>query len=188
MTELEHLSQDSPEPETADEKEVYAFYGLASYNAQVAERGLMQLALLLRLQRIPTATRADYDREYEALAKRSFGQIFLDLAEDQTLVGEIRALLKRALSVRNHLIHHFFWEFAEEWCSQQGRLLMIQKLRQATAVFCEVGDEVGRVVDDLGKNLGVTQDIVAQMFDRLVSEASRKYGRTMQDDEATPLF
>jgi len=117
MNELEHSPQDPPEPETGDEKEIYAFYGLArlaSYNAQVAERGLMQLALLLRLQRIPNVTRATYDQEYEALARRSFGQIPTELAGDQTLANDLRALLQKTLGLRNHLTHHFFWDFAEE--------------------------------------------------------------------------
>ena len=175
MNELEHSSQDPPEPETGDEKEVYAFYGLASYNAQVAERGLMQLALLLHLQRIPNATCATYDQEYEALARRSFGQILTELAGDQTLANDLRALLQKALGLRNHLTHHFFWDFAEEWFSQEGRLLMIQKLREATALFCEVGDKVARVVDDLGKNLGIGHDTVLRMYERLLNESRQKY-------------
>ena len=175
MNELEHLSQDPPEPETGDEKEVYTFYGLASYNAQVAERGLMQLALLLRLQRTPNATRTTYDQEYEALARRSFGQILTELAEDQTLTDDLRALLQKTLGLRNHLTHHFFWDFAEEWFSQEGRLLMIQKLREATDLFCEVGDKVGHVVDDLLKKLGVGHDTMLQMFDRLLNESRRKH-------------
>jgi hypothetical protein len=176
MSELE--PQDPPVPEAGDEKEVYAFYGLASYNAQVAERGLIQLALLLRLKRIPNATRANYDHEYEALARRSFGQILTELAVDQTLSDDVRALLQKALVLRNHLTHHFFWDFAEEWFSPQGRLLMIQKLREATALFCEVADKVERVVDDLLKTLGVGHDIVLQMFERLLIEARRKYNST----------
>lgn len=175
MNKLEHSSQDPPEPEIGDEKEVYAFYGLASYNAQVAERGLMQLALLLRLQRIPNATRATYDQEYEALARRSFGQILTELAEDPTLANDLRALLQKTLRLRNHLTHHFFWDFAEEWFSQQGRLLMIQKLREATALFSEVGDKVGHVVDDLGKNLGIGHDTVLRMYERLLNESRQKY-------------
>jgi hypothetical protein len=175
MNELEHSSKDPPEPETGDEKEVYEFYGLASYNAQVAERGLMQLALLLRLQRISNATRAIYDQEYEALARRSFGQILTELARDQTLANDLRALLQKALGLRNHLTHHFFWDFAEEWFSHDGRLLMIQKLREATALFSEVGDKVGRVVDDLGENLGIGHDTVLRMYERLLNESQRKY-------------
>lgn len=177
MNEFWHSHKDPPEPETGDEKEVYAFYGLASYNAQVAERGLMQLALLLRLQRISNATRATYDQEYEALARRSFGQILTELAGDQTLANDLRALLQKALPLRNHLTHRFFWDFAQEWFSQEGRHLMIQKLREAIALFCEVDDKVGRVVDDLGKNLGIGHDTVLRMYERFLNEARQKYGR-----------
>jgi hypothetical protein len=168
-------AQDPPVPEDGDEKEVYAFYGLASYNAQVAERGLMQLALLLRLQRIPNATRANYGQEYEALARLSFGQILTELTVDETLPDDVRTLLQKALVLRNYLTHHFFWDFAEAWFFPQGRLLMIQKLREATALFCEVGDTVKHVVDDLLKSLGVGHDIVLEMFERLLIEARRKY-------------
>jgi len=177
MNELEHSTQNPPEPETGDEKEVYAFYGLASYNGQVAERGLMQLALLLRLKRKPNTTRASYDQEYQALAKQSFGQILTELTRDQTLNDELRMLLQKALGLRNHLTHHFFWEFAQEWFSQDGRLLMIEKLREATALFCEVSDKVGHVVDDLGANLGIGHDSVLQMYEKFLNESRQKYSR-----------
>jgi hypothetical protein len=137
----------------------------------------MQLALSLRLQRIPNATRAIYyNQEYEALARRSFGQILTELTGDETLTSNPRALLQKALNLRNHLTHHFFWDFAEEWFSQEGRLLMIQKLREAAALFSDVGDEVGSLVDELGMNLGIGHDAVLRIYDRLLNEARQKYG------------
>jgi hypothetical protein len=109
------------------------------------------------------------------LARRSFGQILTELAGDQTLSNDLRGLLKKALRLRNHLTHHFFWDFAQEWFSQEGRLLMIQKLREATTLFCEVNDKVGRVVDDLGKNLGVEHEAVLRMYERFLNESRQKY-------------
>lgn len=54
----------------------------------------------------------------------------------RSVTDELRMLLQKALDLRNHLTHHFFWEFAQEWFSQKGRSLMIEKLREATALFC----------------------------------------------------
>src|SRR5262249_41012074 len=115
------------------------------------------------------------NEEHESLARRSFGQILTELTADETLTSDLRALLQKALNLRNHLTHHFFWDFAEEWFSQEGRFLMIQKLREAAALFSEVGDEVGGLVDELGKNLGIGHDAVLRMYDRLLNEARQKY-------------
>lgn len=175
INETNNLSRITPEPVTEDEKEVYAFYGLASYNAQVAERGLMQLALLLRLKRTPNVTRLTYDQEYKTVAKQSFGQILTELTKDQTLTNELRMLLQKALGVRNHLTHHFFWDFAQEWFSQEGRRLMIEKLREATALFSDVRDKVTIVVDELGKSLGIEPGKVSEMYERLLDESRQKY-------------
>lgn len=166
---------DPPEPETVDEKEVYAFYGLASYKAQVAERGLIQLALLLRLQNVAGANRATYDREYEAVARLTFGQILKWLTTNQTLGDDMRTLLQRALQIRNHLTHHFFWDYAEEWFTEEGRLLMIGKLREAIRLFSDVDEMVGRIVDEAGDKLGIGSDTIGQMVEHLLDEARRKY-------------
>jgi len=167
--------RDPPEPETADEKEVYAFYGLASYEAQVAERGLIQLALLLRLRDIPGANQDTYDREYGALSRLTFGEILKGLTADETLGDDLRTLLRRALQVRNHLTHHFFWDFAEEWLTEQGRLFIIEKLREAIRLFSAVDETVGGLVEEMGQKLGIGRHRISRIFEEMLDEARRKY-------------
>ena len=171
----EDIPRQGPDPDTGDEKEVYAFYGLASYTAQVAERELIQLALLLRLRRIQGATQATYDREYEAIAQQTFGQILKELSEDQVLEDDLRSLLRRALRERNRLTHRFFWEFAEEFLSQEGRLRMIRTLQDATAILSAAGDSVGRVVNGMGNEMGVDRQVVDEMCHKLLWQAQHKY-------------
>ena len=175
MTKEMNTPRDLPEPETADEKEVYAFYGLASYGAQVVERGIVQLALLLRLQSVPEANQAVYDREYEALARLTFGQILKGLTTDPSLGDDLRSLLQRVLQIRNHLTHNFFWDHAEEWYTQEGRLLMIEKLREAIRLFSDLNETVGHVVDEMGEKLGIGRDTISRVFQHLLDEAQRKY-------------
>jgi hypothetical protein len=175
VTKQINTPRDAPEPETADEKEVYAFYGLASYQAQVAERGLIQLALLLRLRDVPGANQDTYDREYRALSTLTFGQILKGLTSDQTLADDLRTLLRRALQIRNHLTHHFFWDFAEDWVTERGRLFMIEKLREAIRLFSAVDEAVGDLADEMGRKLGVGRDRINQIFEEMSDEARRKY-------------
>jgi hypothetical protein len=178
MTRQTNTPSDLPGPETADEKEVYAFYGLASYEAQAVEGGLIQLALLLRLRNVPEANQAAYDREYEAIARLTFGHILKRLTTDQTLGHDLRALLERALQIRNHLTHHFFWDHREDWFTQEGRLLMIEKLREAIRLFSDVDEMVVGTVDEMLQRLGVGPETISQMFEKLLHEARRKYHGT----------
>ena len=175
MSTLEGMARQAPDPETGDEKEVYAFYGLASYTAQVAERGLMQLALLLRLRRKQGVTKATFDRESDAISRRTFGQILKELSEDKVLEDDLRALLGRTLKVRNRLTHHFFWDHAEEFFSQKGRLQMIRELQDTTETFSAVETRVLLVVDSIGRELGVNRQVVDQMFEKLLAGTRQKY-------------
>lgn len=156
-----------------DEKEVYAFYGLASYTAQVAERGLVQLALLLRLQGVHGETQATYDRKYDAISRQTFGQILQELSEDQFLEDDLRSLLTKALKARNRLTHHFFWDYAEQFFSEEGRLRMIQELQDATAIFLAVDDHVRRVIDLLAHELGVDRQAVDETFEEFLRDAQQ---------------
>ena len=175
MSTLEDLSWQAPDPKTGDSKEVYAFYGLASCAAQVAERGLMALALLLRLRRTEGATLATWDREWDAIARRTFGQILKELSEDQVLEDDLRFLVRRALTTRNRLTHHFFWSCSEEFFSQEGRLRMIRELQDAAAIFSVVDEGVGRVLERMGNELGVTRQVVDEMTEKLLADARQKY-------------
>ena len=57
----EPLMDSVPEPDGDDTKEVYAFFGLAAYSGQVLERGLLNLATIMRLRATGAATVDDYE-------------------------------------------------------------------------------------------------------------------------------
>ncbi|MBN1123774.1 MAG: hypothetical protein JXA82_02125 [Sedimentisphaerales bacterium] len=166
-----------PDPEIGDEKEVYSFYGLAAYNAQVVEKGLLQLAILLhiRVQIAQQKRRISYDQVYDVLSRRTFGQILKDVSKDMTLSADLRLILQKALKVRNYLIHQFFWDYAEYWFSDKGRLGMIRELQDAIQIFSEADHKIEPIVDEFGKQLGLSEKMLEEISIRLVADAQAKY-------------
>jgi len=57
------------------DKETYAFFGLASYAAQVMEHSALNLVLVLRLPEVDLCSKEIFDEINESLEKKTFGQI-----------------------------------------------------------------------------------------------------------------
>jgi hypothetical protein len=65
----------SPQPEYDDPKELYAFFGLAFYKANVLEHGVMNLAVALMAEGNLGITVDDVNRLYESFETKTFGQV-----------------------------------------------------------------------------------------------------------------
>ena len=89
-----------PEPESDEEKEVYAFYGHAAYWANVLERGIQNLAVVLQLGGVAGAT-SEVENLFDSVNAKTMGAA---LRLGRSLPGfpaDLEAELAAALSVRN---------------------------------------------------------------------------------------
>ena len=106
---VEHI-----DPESAQIREVYAYFGLAMYQAQCLER---QLAMILATKYGPGPTRIT-SREFDALLERLFRRTLGHLVNEIGALVEVsedeKEQLRDALSKRNWLAHHYFWNRAVE--------------------------------------------------------------------------
>lgn len=164
-----------PESASCDEKEVYAFYGLASYYAQVAEREVMMLGLLCRMRDDPGRMRNTFEEEYELVAMRTFGQNVQALLGREFQDADLPAHLQRATRVRNKLTHHFFWDRAEDFFGESGRQQMIGELIDSATYLSDVAERVEATSEKLWSELGVDPRRIDTMFDRLLQEARKKF-------------
>ena len=64
-----------PVPDSYDEKEVYAFYGLTMYAAQCLEKGLVHLAFSYLLSEKEILTRDEWDNLFADVNKKTFGRL-----------------------------------------------------------------------------------------------------------------
>jgi hypothetical protein len=75
-----------PEPEDFGCKEVYAFFGLAAYWAQVLERGVINLAVGLEIGKSSNVTRQLVDELFARFDVRTLGRL-LRAVQDDISVG-----------------------------------------------------------------------------------------------------
>ena len=156
-----------PEPEYDDPKEVFAFFGLAAYAAQVLERGVLFLALELHLNNAESVTERDIDSLLGGLESRTLGQVIAAIRQMGFPSNLLEERLAEALARRNELAHQFFWDHAEYFMTKGGRVCMIDKLRSLTATFQEADVETEKTLFEVSKCTGFTQEAVNREFAKL---------------------
>ncbi len=147
-----------PEPDYEDPKEVYAFFGLAFYMAQVLEQGVANLAVALHAKGVSPVTAGDIKILYERFDKQTFGQVLRAAQKVVFIDGDLVTDLEQALIKRNYLAHAFFVEHDANHMSQKGRVLMINELTQLISLFSDVDERFNRVWMEAWKALGVTEE------------------------------
>lgn len=118
------------------EKEVFATYGLAMYQAQILERGLINLLLLLELTPSQN-TRRDYDVLAQTLDKRTAGALMKRLRKAINVDDATIRLLENALDTRNHLAHSFFYKNAAAFTTTKGKQQMLSFCDEARLQFIQ---------------------------------------------------
>jgi hypothetical protein len=160
-----------PEPENYSEKEVYAFFGLAAYSAQVLEKGLVNLVVTFRTFGL-SITRAEFDVIFDAHDSRTLGQL-LRAARDQhiPIPDETDKLLARALERRNYLNHDFFADHAGHFMTERGRSTMIRRLSDLTMLFRRADRGCEPIYKPLLDRLGLNEQLLHKLSEELIHRA-----------------
>ena len=116
------------EPESAQIREVYAQYGLASYLCQVLERGLAMSLTTTFGPGIDKATKNDIDDLEKKLHAETMGRLITRMKSHSRFDTTLTPKLTTALDNRNILTHHYFWHRAASFCNTEGRNIMITEL------------------------------------------------------------
>jgi len=163
----------TPTPEYSDPKEIYAFFGLAFYMAQVLEQGLVNLTVALRLKGHQRVTTKDIEGLYEAIDKEMFGEVLKAARQLTTIPAHLDADLRRALKVRNHLAHKFFVPHALSILTDEGRRQMIDELRSVIEFIKGVDRKLDERWIEAWDRVGVSKDWIAEEVKRLIGIADR---------------
>lgn len=159
-------------------KEVYARFGLAMYQAQVLEHGLVNAMLLLDL--VPNRLhlmqhRAEWNREVDAFMDQHFettmGRMLNSLRKLTDIDPTLEDLLTDALRRRNWLAHDFFRERAVEFLSTNGRHQMIEEVDEAYNLLERADDALEATLVPLRKKIGVTDEMVGKILDEYKASA-----------------
>lgn len=151
-----------PKPDYDDPKEVFAFFGLAYYQAAVLEHGVLNLAVAMRAKGVPGITGGDVERLYESFDKSTFGKVIKAAKEKADIPSDLEADLALALEKRNYLAHRFFVVHDLDFMTPSGRRTMIDELIE----ILEHLQSVDRRMDDIWMNawesFGITKEWIEQ--------------------------
>lgn len=159
-----------PEPESFDQKEVYAFFGLASYSAQCLEKSLVNLAFTYHISEKEILNEHEWEVLFENINKNTFGKL-LNITKEQFSISEIilNELLK-SLKKRNWLAHDFFFDNAAKFNSEKGREEMINELSELIKLFNTNDQYIEQIYMHIWKQFGLTEEAVSQEIERMKQE------------------
>lgn len=170
----ERNAQVIPEPEDSSSKEVFAFFGLCMYNAQVLERGLVNLTVGLRLKSLTQLTSSDIDKIFDEMGLRTLGQLIADLRKKVKVSIDLEKSLAKAKKDRNYIAHRFFYIHSFNFLSDDGRSQMIEELRHLSEYFQSVDIRVENITHALWEHLGITDEMVQVELEKMKIENTKK--------------
>ena len=138
-------------------REVYAHFGLAVYQAQVLEHGLVNAMVILRIPERNRVTRIDIDDFMGQEFQKTLGNLIHDLKKYTTLPSELEDLLSSALKTRNWLCHHYFRERAEDFMTSSGKSGMIIELDDSCHLLIKADRALNALTRPLAAQFGITE-------------------------------
>lgn len=168
---------DIPTPDLDDPKEIYAFAGLALYQANLVEASLINLGVVLRLEQVQAITRQLFDAIFQNLEAKTLGQLLKATRSLTTVPSEVDSVLSKTLEERNFLIHMFFREYAGDIINDKGQALMIERLRAIIALFQQADSLVTPIYLSLWEKYGVNESFIQRELAEMEAEIAAKYSR-----------
>ncbi|MCX7184976.1 MAG: hypothetical protein NTW90_07075 [Nitrosospira sp.] len=165
-----------PVPDFDDPKEVYAFFGLAMFNANLVETSLINLAVVLHLDKVGVITREVFEATFGDMESKTLGQLLKATRTLASVPSELEPALRETLAKRNHLAHNFFRENAEEIIHPSGKREMIEELYSMIELFKRADELVTPVYMSLWEKYGVTESFIQAELAQAYSENESKRG------------
>lgn len=162
-----------PEPNYDDPKELYAFFGLAYYNAALLEHGVLNLAVAMLAKQDLGITVGDVNKLYESFDKATFGRIINRAKKLFTFPDDVEADLKKALDYRNYLAHKFFVVHDTDLLTPKGRNGMIDELNDIIRFLKPLDARMDVIWKSAWETFGITQEWIDQQFDALVKHRKK---------------
>jgi hypothetical protein len=173
--------EDDLDDDSFQTREVFARFGVAAYQGQVLETGLVTVLSTAQASSAPHATGQTFDEYFEGNLQATMGRLVTLLTPFLLEDGGLLDDLRRALAERNRLVHRFFYDHADDFASFTGREAMLAELWSAEALFEEVNDRLTPVLDRLLASRGIDADARERLVQQAYDERLRR--ATAADDE-----
>lgn len=151
-----------PQPDYNDPKEVFAFFGLAAYCAQLLEQGITNLLVGSQIIEKKKTNWIHIRNLYEKADRQTLGKLLRSVRELSSFDASLDDELIEALKNRNYLMHHFFVEHSTSILSAPGKRNMIDELQNIISVFKSVDQKVDELWLSIWKEYGFTKERIEQ--------------------------
>ena len=151
--------------ESVQIREVYSRYGLAMYQAQVLEHGMVNAVIIARMLPIMrshpdrSAWEDAFDRAYDVELSKTFGNM-LRAIEPLGVPMDLVQRLRCAKIERDRLAHRFFREHDEDFLGAAGRTKMIAECEDAIETFTKTDADLEHFIRPQRERHGITSDWV----------------------------
>lgn len=162
------------EPESVDSevRDVFAHFGVVAYYLQVLEVNVVQYLVGLRLRDSQPSPPTDLNDFFDHGRTRTLGQLIRMLDSQATsLPMDLRRSLDDALTRRNYLTHHFFWDRAHDFLAPEGRQAMIRRLTEEREWLIAVNTHLTDFTMALMEPYGITEEQVDAVLTSMAEAA-----------------
>ncbi len=160
-------------------KEIYAYFGLAIYQAQCVEQSIIQLITVLdffeeKANNITTKEKwvEDYDRFIDEQTKKTMGWLISHLKKLNYIDENTENNLIDVLKKRNWLAHSYFPDRALEFLSKKGRHRMKGELEECIELFKNIQSLLNPITYSLMKKYDLTESALTNIEEDLKKSAS----------------
>lgn len=166
-----------PMDEDLHHKEVYAYFGLAMYQAQVLEHGIVNALVYCDL--IPNKAKIVKSKEEWATLfdtfmdshfEKTLGRMIKALKITFPIAVELESKLTESLRLRNLLAHHYFKDRIHLFLSHEGREQMIGELSRAHEQFESTDSELELLIRPIREKHGFTDKVLQMAYEDFVNE------------------
>lgn len=173
----------SDQPERDDEndqcREVYAYFGLAMYWAQVFEHEIINSIMLLKIFPNSKSVKslAEWQNIVDDFYAEKFEKTMGKIVADFKLSGidtstEFMQTLESSLNARNFLAHKFFRIHSIDFVTNQGRTRMIEELASYTELFKSANESLCAKASQIRFKLGMSDEMIAHKIKEMSTPGS----------------
>lgn len=165
--------------ESVQIREVYSRYGLAMYQAQVLEHGIVNAVIIGRMfpamRQHPDRSSWEkaFDRAYDSELAKTFGNMLRAL-EPLALPDDLIARLREAKFERDRLAHRFFREHDENFLGWSGRTRMIAECEAIIEKFSTIDADLEAFMRPQRERYGITTEWVESHLSAAMAAAEVK--------------
>lgn len=163
---------DPPDLSLMDEndqtRECYAWTGLALYEAQVLEHGVLNLLFAARVADGSLAREFGSVDEFLGVhGSRTLGQLLSRVTHHVPINQDVSDKCLLALRTRNFLVHQFFVERIELLFTFEGRIQMVGELHDMAQLFQAADSLLTDLMLRVARRFGLTEAQIDREFDAL---------------------